>query len=72
MVYDYSKLNGKITEVYGKQSNFAKAMNFSERTLSLKLCNKRDWKQEQMLQAMDLLNEDYSKINEYFFKKKVQ
>ena len=72
MVYDYSKLNGKIIEVFGKQSSFAKAMNLSERTLSLKLCNKRAWKQEQMLKAMDLLGEEYSKVNEYFFKKKVQ
>ena len=72
MVYDYSKLNGKIIEVYGKRASFAKAMEFSERTLSLKLGNKRAWKQEQMLKAMDLLGEEYSKIDEYFFKKKVQ
>lgn len=37
MSYDYSKLRGKIVEVFGKNEPFATAMDMSERTLSLKL-----------------------------------
>ena len=45
MAYNYSKLLGKITEKFGTQGNFAKSMNISERSLSLKLTNKVPFKQ---------------------------
>ena len=35
MAYDYSKLSGKIREVFGTNGEFAKAMGLSERTVSL-------------------------------------
>ena len=44
MAYNYSKLLGKITEKFGTQGNFAKSMNISERSLSLKLTNKVPFK----------------------------
>ena len=44
MYKDYSKLNGAIIEKYGTQYNFAKAMNLSERSISLKLNGKVTWK----------------------------
>lgn len=37
MAFDYSKLKGRIIEKYNSQSSFANAMEWSERTLSLKL-----------------------------------
>ena len=37
MAFDYSKLRGKIVEKFGTQTEFSKAMNLSERTMSLKL-----------------------------------
>ena len=46
MAYNYSKLLGKITEKFGTQASFAKSMNISERSLSLKLTNKVPFKQE--------------------------
>ena len=67
MIYDYSKLRGKIVEVYGKAAPFAKAMKLSERTLSLKLNNKVYWKQPEI--ACTLLGIPGSDIPAYFFAK---
>lgn len=67
--YDYSKLRGKIREVYSTQAAFAKALGMGKATISLKLCNKKEWKQTEMLKALTLLNEDVSTIGIYFFKK---
>lgn len=72
MEYDYSKLNGKIREAYGKCAAFAVAMNLSERSLSLKLNNKVGWKQSEMHKACDLLGIPTSDIWLYFFVRKVQ
>ena len=41
LLYDYKKLRGKIVEKYATMQNFAKSMEWSERTLSLKINNKR-------------------------------
>lgn len=70
--FDYSKLLGKITEIYGNNSNFASSMGFSERTASLKLNNKVEWKQKEILKAAKLLGITPDSIYEYFFKEKVQ
>lgn len=40
MAFNYDKLKGKIVEKYGTQRMFAKALQVSEKTLSLKLNNK--------------------------------
>ena len=72
MTFDYSKLKGRIIEKYGSQTEFAKRMNWSERTLSLKMNNQRKWKQNEICEAMVLLDLPDSKIIEYFFRKKVQ
>ena len=71
MAFDYSKLRGKIIEVFSKQGSFAKAMQMSEHTLSLKMNNKVFFTQKEIKRASDLLNIPYADINEYFFKEKV-
>lgn len=48
MAYDYSKLSGKIKEVFGTNAAFAKAMGLSERSVSAKLTGKVGWKQVEM------------------------
>ncbi len=70
--YDYSKLEGKIVEKFGTQGKFAKAMSLSERSISLKLSNKRPWKQSEMLKSADILEFPYSEMQDYFFTLKVQ
>lgn len=72
MSYDYSKLKGKIIEKYGSNSKFAIDMDWSERTLSLKLNNKVAWKQPEITKAIELLALDINDITSYFFDIKVQ
>lgn len=72
MAYDYSKLNGKIKEVFGKCAAFAVAMGLSERSLSLKLNNKVGWKQQEIDRACELLKIQPDEVWEHFFARKVQ
>ena len=69
---DYSKLKGKIIEKYSTQANFSKALNISERSLSLKLNSEVDWKQSEIFKATKLLGIPNDEIDQYFFKVKVQ
>ena len=68
-MYDYSKLRGKIVEIFGSNDAFAKAFPMSERTLSMKMNSQRGWSQNQILHACDLLGIAFSDIPEYFFKR---
>lgn len=72
MAYDYSKLLGKITEVYRTQERFATAIGMSVRTLSLKLNNKVSFKQPEISLALNLLGISNSEVSTYFFTPKVQ
>ena len=72
MPFDYSKLRGKIVEVYGTQSRFAEAMGWSERTLSLKMSGKIAWKQPDICKAVDLLSLAQNDIPMFFFAPRVQ
>lgn len=70
--FDYSKLKGKIKEVYGTQENFASAMLMSTVTLSAKLNNKISWTQAEMNLACDLLSIPYEFIPVIFLLKKLR
>ncbi len=72
MQYDYSKLLGKIKEKCGSHGKFATALGLSERSLSLKLNGKREWKQTEIETAINLLNVNAKDIPIYFFARKVQ
>ena len=72
MVYDYSKLNGRIVEKYGTRSSFAAKMGVSERTMSLKLNNKVSFRQDDIQKAAELLDIPINDIQSYFFTQKVQ
>ena len=72
MAFEYSKLKGRIVEIFKTQSNFAIAMGWSERTVSLKLNCKRSWKQNEICKAIKLLNLSSDDIQTYFFESKVQ
>lgn len=71
MAYDYSKLSGKIKEVYGTQAAFAEAMGMAQTSLSFKLNNKSEWSQDEMETAMDLLRIPRTSVRTYFFTHKV-
>lgn len=72
MAFNYNKLRGRIVEIYGSQIEFAKAMKWSERTLSLKMNGKIPWKQTDIVTAVRLLGLSDSDIQEYFFAVEVQ
>ncbi len=72
MAFDFSKLRGKIVEKYGSQTEFAKAMSWSDRTLSCKMNGKIPWKQTDICSAIELLGLSGNDIQEYFFSMKVQ
>ena len=65
--YDYSKLRGKIREVYKTESAFAHAMQLKTPALSRRLCNTAEWKRPEILCACDLLGIPLEEIHLYFF-----
>ncbi len=70
--YDYSKLEKLIKSVYGTISAFGKAMNLSDRTMSLKMNSQIPWTQPEMEEAAELLGFPKADIQIYFFTLKVQ
>lgn len=72
MAYDYSKLNGRIVEVFGTRYAFASAMKLSERSICLKLSGKVPFKQPEITRACQLLGIADCDIPAYFFTLGVQ
>lgn len=72
MPYDYSELCGDIIKKYGARYRFASAIGLSERSLSLKLNGKVDWKQSEIIKACNLLGISSQDVAKYFFSLKVQ
>lgn len=72
MSYDYSKLQGKIREICITNKQFAKLMELSERSLSLKINNKVPFSQSEIDRAVEILGIKQSDIFNYFFTRKVQ
>lgn len=68
MIFNYAKLRGRIIECCGEQRKFAEKMGTSERTISLKLNNKRTWTQPEMMLASKILHFSTDEIPVYFFK----
>lgn len=72
MNYNYSKLIGRLTEVYGTRARFCEALGISQRSLSLKLHNKAPFKQKEIARAVELLDVPGGEIQQYFFAPEVQ
>lgn len=67
MPYNYSKLDGLVTEKFGTRKNFAKSLHISEKSLSNKFNGKKAWKQAEIAKACDILSIPIQKISIYFF-----
>lgn len=67
MAFNYSKLRGKIREVFNTQEDFAKAMELSNTSISLKLNNKSEWSQQEINRAVRILEIADDEISVYFF-----
>lgn len=72
MPFDYSKLSGLIEEKYHSRAVFANKIGISERSLSLKMTGKIQWKQNEILKACTALEIADNDIPLYFFTIKVQ
>lgn len=67
MQRSYNKLLGRIVEIFGTRGAFGKSMGWSDRTTSLKLNGKVDWKQDEIEAACQALKIEVSDIPDYFF-----
>ena len=73
IILDFSKLRGRIKEIYGTQTAFATAMLMNEATLSNKLNNNVEFSPKEIYRACLLLCIDLKKeLTLYFFTPKVQ
>ncbi|MBR3002903.1 MAG: DUF739 family protein [Clostridia bacterium] len=72
MIFDFSKLRGRIKEIYGTQTAFAVAMLMNEATLSNKLNNNVEFSPKEIVRACLLLCIDLTEVKLYFFTLKVQ
>ena len=67
IIYDYSKLLGKIREKGFTQVSLAKELGVSETTLNFSLGNKRAFKQNEILKLCDILEIPLQSLDDYFF-----
>lgn len=64
---NYPKLRGRIKEMYGTETNFAKKIGKSKQWLSVILNKKKELKKSDIELFVKNLNIDSSEINVYFF-----
>lgn len=69
--YDFSKLKGRIIEVFGTRKDFGKAMEWSNVTITSRVNGASQWRQDEIDKAVELLHIDAAEIGEYFFRKVV-
>lgn len=69
-MFDYSKLKGRIKEIFETQNAFAKALGLSPVSVSDKLNNKSQWTQKEIDTACVLLGIESVEIPVYFFRLK--
>ncbi len=67
LIFDYSRLLGKIKEKGLTQATLAKQVGLSESTFNLKLANKRAFKQEEIVKTCSALDVSLENIPLYFF-----
>lgn len=72
MLFDYSKLKGRIVECYKNQGTFAKVLNQSERTISLKLNSHVPFTDQEIAKWCFKLGIPLEKVDSYFFTLRVQ
>lgn len=68
----YSKLRGKIREVFGTQEAFAEAIGMNTVSLSQRLNGKLEWKISEIAKACEVLGIPLLENAEYFFTRKVK
>jgi hypothetical protein len=64
---NYSKLRGRIVEIFGTNKAFAEALGIDCASLSFKLNNKTPWKREEIERSCILLQIPIEEVHLYFF-----
>lgn len=72
MVFDYSKLLGRIKECGFTQESLAKRIGIAESSMCLKLNNKADFRRIEVFLICEALKIAVSEIGVYFFTLKVR
>ena len=72
LVFDYSKLKGRITEKLGSQKAFATRLCVAEPTLTSKLSCRTYFSQAEILKSCKILEIPEEEIFAYFFTQRVQ
>lgn len=67
MAFNYNKLKGRIVEICGSQSEFAKLLGVSKQTVTAKLNNRSNFSQNDIIKWCEILQIDQSEIGIYFF-----
>lgn len=71
MVFDFSRLRGRIVEKFGTCDNFAAALGRSKVWLSSRLNNSVQWRADEMRAAAEMLAIPAEEIPAYFLTPKV-
>lgn len=72
MEYDYSKLRGRIIEMFGSQEAFAEAVGQTPTTISYKLNGKKPLTRNDIIEWGEALLIEQGNIGLYFFTEKVR
>lgn len=72
IMYDYSKLKGKVREVFRTNEAYASFLGISEASLYEKYKSESYFNQNQIDKSMHKFNEGPEMIPAYFFTKKVE
>lgn len=72
MAFNYSKLRGRIKEIFGTQDKFAAALGIGRVSLSQRLNNILDFSGPEIFKACNLLQISAADIPAYFFTEEVQ
>jgi len=72
IIYDYSKLLGRIKEKYGTRENLIKKITISLTSLNLRLNNQLKFNQQDITELSEALEIPEEEIPLYFFTRKVR
>lgn len=72
IIFDYSKLRGKIKECLGSEKVFAERMSMSQQALSARLNNKTEFADNEIYRGKQILSLTTDEVGIYFFTPKVQ
>lgn len=68
MNFDYSKLKGRIKEIFGNQDAFGEALGLKKSAISNRLNSKTEFTTDEIYRAMGLLKLSMSDVTLYFFR----